>query len=152
MRQAGMTLLELVVSLGLLSAMMLVVVSWTQVSGRHLTRAVEPARWERSAAAVLQSIQDDLLIGDFSGQREGEGDQKPRVPQSTALDSREALLNLYEDVRDTLPDELAAPAGATGYRIEPSRIERLQLNGDRVHERDLYEISNEGWSHRVLVP
>lgn len=75
-----------------------------------------------------------------------------RVPQSTALDSREALLKLYKDVHDTLPDDLVAPAGATGYRIEPSRIERLQLSGDRVHERDLYEASSEGWSHRVLVP
>ena len=75
-----------------------------------------------------------------------------RVPQSSALDSRDALLTLYEDVRGTLPDDLVAPAGATGYRIEPSRIERLKLSGDRVHERDLYEASNEGWTHRVLVP
>ena len=75
-----------------------------------------------------------------------------RVPQSTPLDSRDALLTLYEDVRGTLPEDLVAPAGATGYRIEPSRIERLQLSGDRVHERDLYETSNEGWTHRVLVP
>jgi pyridoxamine 5'-phosphate oxidase len=75
-----------------------------------------------------------------------------RVSQSTALDSRDALLTLYEDVRGNLPDDLVAPAGATGYRIEPSRIERLKLSGDRVHERDLYEASNEGWTHRVLVP
>ncbi len=75
-----------------------------------------------------------------------------RVPQSTALDSREALLNLYEDVQSTLPDDPGAPDGATGYRINPSRIERLQLSGDRVHERDLYIASSEAWSHHVLVP
>ena len=75
-----------------------------------------------------------------------------RVPQSTALDSREALLTLFEDVRGTLPDTPVAPPGASGYRIEPNRIERLQLSGDRVHERDLYEASSDGWSHRVLVP
>lgn len=75
-----------------------------------------------------------------------------RAPQSTVLDSREALLTLYEEVRDTLPNDLVAPAGATGYRIEPRRIERLKLSGDRVHERVLYEASNEGWTHSVLVP
>lgn len=67
MRQQGMTLVEVLVSLGLLSTLMLAVVSWTQVSGRELASAVEPARWERAAVAVLQSIQDDLLIGDFQG-------------------------------------------------------------------------------------
>ena len=61
----GMTLVEVMVSLCLLSAVMLAVVSWTQISGRSLASAVEPARWERSAAAALQSIQDDLLMGDF---------------------------------------------------------------------------------------
>ena len=75
MRQQGMTLVEVLVSLGLLSAVMLGVVSWTQVSGRELAAAVEPARWERAAAAVLQSIQDDLLIGDF----QAEGAETPRV-------------------------------------------------------------------------
>lgn len=75
MRQQGMTLVEVLVSLGLLSAVMLAVVSWTQVSGRELALAIEPARWERAAAAVLQSIQDDLLIGDF----QGNGEQSPRV-------------------------------------------------------------------------
>ncbi len=75
MRQQGMTLVEVLVSLGLLSVLMLAVVSWTQVSGRELASAVEPARWERAAAAVLQSIQDDLLIGDF----QGKDDETPRV-------------------------------------------------------------------------
>ena len=75
-----------------------------------------------------------------------------RMPQSTALDSRDALLTLYEDVQSTLSDDPGAPDGATGYRINPSRIERLQLSGDRVHERDLYIASSEAWSHHVLVP
>lgn len=75
-----------------------------------------------------------------------------RLAQSTPIESRQTLLTMFEEVRSELPSEPSAPAGAVGYRLEPRRIERLKLSGDQVHERDLYEASDSGWTYSPLVP
>lgn len=75
-----------------------------------------------------------------------------RVPQSSVLENRDDLLDLYSAVKGELSTDADAPDSAAGYRIIATRIERLQLAADRVHERDLYETDAQGWRHRVLVP
>lgn len=60
----GLTMIELLVSLGILSAVTLTTVAWTQ-SAVRATRLAEPMRFSAAADAVLQLIHDDLATGDF---------------------------------------------------------------------------------------
>jgi hypothetical protein len=58
-------MIELLLSLSLLSAVMLAVASWTQVSVRAGQRAAGPSRWRAVAESVLGLIHDDLASGDW---------------------------------------------------------------------------------------
>lgn len=60
----GLTIIELLISLGIFSGVMLGVSSWIQVTTRT-NSLVEPVKWQRSAEAVLQLIHDDISSGDF---------------------------------------------------------------------------------------
>ena len=70
----GLTIIELLLALSLLTVIMLAVASWTQTTASATAKAAEPGRWRAAGEAVLQLIHDDLAIGDF-----GTNDQGPRV-------------------------------------------------------------------------
>lgn len=60
----GLTIIELLVSLGIFSGVMLGVISWIQTTTRT-SSIIEPLRWQIAAEAVLQLIHDDIKSGDF---------------------------------------------------------------------------------------
>lgn len=62
----GLTLIELLASLTLLSALALGVAAWTDVSAQLTVETVQPIRWDLSARNVLSLIRDDLATGDMS--------------------------------------------------------------------------------------
>ena len=68
MSRRGLTMIEVLVALGLLSALMLTVTSWIQSTARASTLA-EPMRWRVAAEAILQLIHDDLITGDFESEQ-----------------------------------------------------------------------------------
>lgn len=70
----GLSLVEMLVALSLLGALMLALVSWTRLGLGSTQTTVEHERWNASAEAVLQLVQDDLLSGDFPAPSE-----EPRV-------------------------------------------------------------------------
>lgn len=61
----GLTMIELLLALSLLSLITLTAASWTQIAARAVTGPVESARWRAMAETVLQRIAEDLAIGDF---------------------------------------------------------------------------------------
>ncbi len=69
-RQEGLTLIELLATLGLLSALSLAALSWTQVAGQAV-RSAAPSRWETAVNAVFRRIHDDLVTGDFHRDSDG---------------------------------------------------------------------------------
>lgn len=75
-----------------------------------------------------------------------------RAPQSSPVASRDALMTLFDEVGGELPDPPVAPEQAQGLYIVPTRIDRLQLAGDRVHDRHLYRHTPHGWDEQVLIP
>jgi len=75
----GLTMIELLVALGLLSAVMLAVVSWTQVMAQTSQHATGPVRWRSAAEAVLRLIHDDLVSGDLVAARKRGTRDKPRI-------------------------------------------------------------------------
>jgi len=71
--------------------------------------------------------------------------------QSSAIASRQALLSMLDEV--TLPEPLIAPEHASGLRLVPYEIERLDLNQDNgVHDRTRYQWENDQWTATTLVP
>lgn len=122
MRRRGLTMIEVLVALGLLSALMLTVTSWIQTTVRATTLA-EPMRWRVAAQAVLQLIHDDLMTGDILTEQQRRGSQQPRVSvQNDSLrihtravqddDATGPTIHRYE--LDTFTDEL-------GRTNEPKR-------------------------------
>ena len=77
----GLTMVELLVALSLLSAVMLAVASWTQVTARASADAAEPVRWRAAAENVLRLIHDDLVTGDFAGDSSAEGRGRTPSPR-----------------------------------------------------------------------
>ncbi len=61
----GLTMLELLFSLALLTVVMLTAGSWIRLVSATGALAAGPARWEASARAALQLIEDDILVADF---------------------------------------------------------------------------------------
>ena len=71
--------------------------------------------------------------------------------QSSSIEGRDALLKALETLN--LPDPLIAPENATGVKLLPETIERLDLNqANGVHDRTRYEIGDDGWHKTTLVP
>lgn len=73
----GLTLFELVVSLSLLSAVMVVCLSWVQFAGRSSAQVAEPLRWRLAAEQLLSRLEEDALTGDFV--RDGDAQGRARV-------------------------------------------------------------------------
>src|SRR5882672_6848049 len=63
----GLTLIELLLAIALLSGIVIAAGAWTGIAGHAATRASEPMRLQIAANAALQLIHDDLAVGDFEG-------------------------------------------------------------------------------------
>lgn len=72
-------------------------------------------------------------------------------PQSSAIDSREALQSGVAALH--LREPLKAPRTAAGVFLEPTLIERLDLaTEDGIHHRQGFRRHASGWREFVLVP
>ena len=118
----GLTMIEVLVALGLLSTLMLTVTSWIQTTVRASTLA-EPMRWGVAAEAVLQLIHDDLMTGDFEAEQQRRRSRQPRVMVEngslrirtrTVQGGDETGPTIHRYKRDTLTTEL-------GRTNEPKR-------------------------------
>jgi pyridoxamine 5'-phosphate oxidase len=73
--------------------------------------------------------------------------------QSTELASREELLERFAAYDATYPGEdVPRPPFWGGYRIDPITVEFWQGRQHRLHDRFLYERSEDAWSLRRLSP
>lgn len=76
MNRRGLTLLELLLSLALLSSVTLASVGWTTTSVDASREIDARARWETAARATLEIIAQDLAAGDRS-RRRIDGERNP---------------------------------------------------------------------------
>lgn len=71
--------------------------------------------------------------------------------QSTEIGTRARLQDELANL--TLARPLHAPDSARGLLLLADRIERLDLSmQDGIHDRRLYQLSDQGWQETVLVP
>jgi prepilin-type N-terminal cleavage/methylation domain-containing protein len=73
----GMTLIEVLVSLTLLTAIISAAATWTTIAGNAAGVQSEPSRWHRAAQNVLDLIHDDLVTGDFESDTKQAREQRP---------------------------------------------------------------------------
>ncbi len=73
--------------------------------------------------------------------------------QSQPLESRQELLDNYEEKKQSYPDDIPLPDFWGGYRVVPSSIEFWQGREDRLHDRFIYKIDGQQqWSIQRLSP
>jgi pyridoxamine 5'-phosphate oxidase len=73
--------------------------------------------------------------------------------QSEPLDSRETLERKLEEYRESYRDQpIPRPPHWSGIRVIPERIEFWKSGGNRLHHRECYEKTSEGWKKTLLNP
>ena len=73
-------------------------------------------------------------------------------PQSSAVPSREHLVERYAAVDMQLTQGIAAPSAALGFYLVAEQVERLELAGDRIHARRRYRRDGPNWHATELIP
>ncbi|MBI4881782.1 MAG: hypothetical protein HY812_19295 [Planctomycetes bacterium] len=68
-RIRGLTLVELLLALGLLGSLSFAIAGWTTTCARLSGKTAPEVRWRAAAAATLRQVGDDLLAGDFLGEK-----------------------------------------------------------------------------------
>ena len=121
----GLTMIEVLVALGLLSALVLTLTSWIQTTARASTLA-EPLRWRVAAEAVLQLIHDDLMTGDFLTEQQRRRNRQPRVMvENGSLRIRTRAVQGGDETGPTVHRyELDALTSELGRTNEPKRGRR----------------------------
>jgi prepilin-type N-terminal cleavage/methylation domain-containing protein len=123
----GLTMIELLVALSLLSIVMVAVATWTQVTARAAQSAAGPMRWRAAAETLLTLIHDDLVSGDLGDARRPGGRGQARVE---AIDG-----TLRIETRAVGPDRLCGPV-AHRYVLDAIsgelRLERRIPQGTRT--------------------
>lgn len=73
--------------------------------------------------------------------------------QSQPLDQRGTLLSRTQEIEAKYKDQpIPRPPHWSGYRVVPHRIEFWQQIEGRLHVRDCYTRSANGWDHTLLYP
>lgn len=73
--------------------------------------------------------------------------------QSQTLESYDSLAKQFEIFeKNNLGKEIVRPARWGGYVLEPSRIEFWVEKSNRLHLRELFSLSSNGWNKAILSP
>jgi pyridoxamine 5'-phosphate oxidase len=102
--------------------------------------AVEPVSNDE-ADAYFRSRPRESQLGAWASQ------------QSQPLASRSALLDQFEHHRRAFEGhEVPRPPHWSGFRVLPSSIEFWEQGDHRLHHRDWYVTTADGWRHELLNP
>ena len=79
---------------------------------------------------------------------------KEMAPQSSVISSRQALVDKIDSLKANYNvDSLTAPPQVAGIELVATRIDMLDLNReDRIHDRQLFTLTDGRWRSQVLVP
>lgn len=126
----GLTMVEMLVSLSILSALLLVVAAWTRVATQAGGEAAGSARWALAAEAVMDLIQVDLASGDVepAGRRRGRADERVAV-EDGALRIR---------TRSTVTGD-AEGSAVYSYALRSGTLRRARRADGAARERPLID-------------
>ncbi|MEQ8764770.1 MAG: prepilin-type N-terminal cleavage/methylation domain-containing protein [Planctomycetota bacterium] len=129
-RQSGVTLLEMLIALSLLSSVMIASLAWMTSATRRVSRVSEPLAWTTAADRLLQLIADDLSTGDAP--LGGTAPSKVLVPQGDLLHIRtrvragrrgpvQRVYSHRGQTKAVWVDEQVLPGGIRDLDVEPGR-------------------------------
>ena len=72
--------------------------------------------------------------------------------QSQEIESRDALLKRYAELKTNTIEQVALPTRWGGYCVKPSQLEFWQGGEHRLHDRLVYSLKESGWSIQRLQP
>lgn len=72
--------------------------------------------------------------------------------QSQDLAARTVLENRLVELEAAYPDTVPRPPQWSGWRLKPESIEFWHQNWARLHARERYQRTADGWSHTLLYP
>lgn len=124
----GLTMVELLLAVSLLTPITLAIAAWTQVAARASASAAEPMRWRAAAEAALQLIHDDLVTGDFS---EGPTDPSSHESHVEVVDGMLRIRTRATPGSWTAPGNVTGPA-THGYIFDAYSGE-LRLRQRKAH-------------------
>lgn len=122
-------------------------VYWPTIECQYrMSGGFEEIPFENMAASWAQkSDQGKLLDLYYSEER----------PQGSRIDDLDRYVDAISRIRRAIDDSktVEAPATVRGIRLEPSRIDRLDLSpAPTVYRRHLYVRVGGGWQRELLVP
>lgn len=103
---------------------------------------------EGTVEAVAAAESDDY----FASRPHGSRIAASVSPQSTPVDSREALEALYQSAAEQHPDHVPRPEWWGGLRLKPDTVEFWQGRPDRLHDRLRYRHTVGEWVVERLAP
>lgn len=122
-------------------------VYWPSIGCQYRIRGgFKQIPFEELAASWKQKSADGKLLDLYY--------QKAQT-QGSPIEDQDAFVELIRSIREDAGDFSAvdAPPTITGIRLEPSRVERLDLSpAPGVYTRELYLRSGGGWRRERLVP
>ena len=131
--QMGLTLIELLLAIGLLSLLLVTTLAWTQTTTRIVAGVSKPLRFERCAGALRRAIAEDLRTGDF---QRAASESEPAEDAPPPLSQRVSVSNSHFTIL-TRDRETGLGAVEREYRhrrdtAEILRIDRLPDDGPEV--------------------
>lgn len=72
--------------------------------------------------------------------------------QSTRIEAREVLERRFDEFRKKFGDEVPLPPFWGGFRLTPNKFEFWQGRQNRMHDRFVYELSENKWRRYRLSP
>lgn len=135
MKHRGLTLIELLATVALLSSIVVAATSWIQIASAAGADALQAARWRNAANAVLALIHDDLVSGDFNSTDPGHRKDRKEPNQQ----EHEAHCRVIDGALVIATRGAQGIESAHRYRRDPmeNRLERITAGASGRSEPEM---------------
>lgn len=134
MKRRGLTMIETLLAIALLTLVVSVAAAWSAIAGRLGTTITKPAQEEAAADAVFRLIQNDLVTGDFGVEKRTGSEPHPPPPRVRVLDgalelrTRAGVIHRYKFDRNESVLQRESPDESSRTLLRDVREMRLSID------------------------